>query len=84
MPVLAAMSRCWSCRVGATAIEYAVIAGLVALVLAPGLFWLRDWQAQLSEKLNAKLDPGAAAAAMIDARSDFREPFRDARDHQGR
>jgi Flp pilus assembly pilin Flp len=80
MAVLAAMSRFGRCRVGASAIEYALIAGLVVAVLVPGLFWLRDWQEQLSQKLNAQLDP-VAAAAMVRARSDFREPARDPRDH---
>jgi Flp pilus assembly pilin Flp len=77
--MLAALSRYWRCWVGATAIEYALIAALVVLVLAPGLLWLRNRQEELSQKLNAQLDP-AAAAAMIDARRDFREPPRAARD----
>jgi Flp pilus assembly pilin Flp len=81
MAVLATISRFGCCRVGASAIEYALIAGLVAVVLAPALFWLRDWQEQFSQKLNAQLDPVAAAAAMIEARNDFREPPRDPRDH---
>jgi Flp pilus assembly pilin Flp len=82
MSILVAVSRYWNCRVGATAIEYALIAGLVALVLVPGLLWLRNLQDQVGQKLNAQLDP-AAVAAVIDARRDFREPPRDARDHQG-
>jgi Flp pilus assembly pilin Flp len=84
LSVLAALSRYWSCRLGATAIEYALIAGLVALLLVPGLLWLRDRQEQLAQHLNHHVDPTAAAAALIDARRDFREAPRDARDHQGR
>jgi Flp pilus assembly pilin Flp len=82
MSILAAIGRFWRCRMGATAIEYALIAGLVAVVLLPGLFWLRDLQQQMARKLNAQLDPAAAAVIMMDARRDFREAPRDARDHQ--
>jgi Flp pilus assembly pilin Flp len=81
MSILAGISRYWRCRIGATVIEYALIASLVAVVLVPALLWLRNWQGELSQKLNAQFDP-AAAAALIDARRDFREPPRDARDHQ--
>ncbi len=81
MSVTSVLSRYWRCRLGATAIEYALIAGLVALVLAPGLMWLRGWQERMADALNAKLN--FEGAAMVDARSDFREAVRDARDHQG-
>ncbi len=67
---------------GATAIEYALIAGLIALVLVPALIWVRDWQERLASQLNEKLDPAAESRALIDARSDFREPPHEARDHQ--
>jgi len=79
MAVFAAFSRFGRCPIGATAIEYALIAGLVAVVLVPGLLWLRDWQQELGQEINAKLDP-AAAAAVIDARHDFREAPPEARD----
>jgi Flp pilus assembly pilin Flp len=53
MSVIAVLSRYWRCRVGATAIEYALIAGLIAVVLVPGLLWVRDWQQGVSDKLSA-------------------------------
>jgi Flp pilus assembly pilin Flp len=78
--VRAALSHFWHCRKGATAIEYAMIAGLVALVLLPGLIWLRDWQAKVAEKLNAGLN--FTDGSSVVTQSDFREPRRDVRDHQ--
>jgi len=83
MSLLTALSRLWRCSLGATAIEYALIAGLVAVVLLPGLIWLRGFQERVAEGLNAKLDP-AAAAAVIDARRDFRAPPPEVRDRQGK
>ncbi len=70
-----------ACRRGATAIEYGLMAGLVALVAVPGLIWLREWQTEVSQKLDAGLNFGTSME-MIEARSDFREPPRDSRDHQ--
>ena len=55
------------CARGATAIEYALIAGLVAVVLLPGLLWLRDWQERISDKLNA-------ATGQMQVRDDNRAP----------
>jgi Flp pilus assembly pilin Flp len=83
MSVLAAVSRYVRCQTGATAIEYGLIAAMIAMVLVPGLLWLKGWQSEVAQKINAQLDPAAAAVIMIDARRDFREPPRDARDHQG-
>jgi Flp pilus assembly pilin Flp len=48
----ATIARFRRCSKGATAIEYALIAGLVAVVLVPGLLWVRDWQGRISEKLS--------------------------------
>jgi len=59
MSVLAVLSRYWRCRIGATAIEYALIAGLIAIVLVPGLMWVRDWQQGVSDKLSAAVGGGA-------------------------
>ncbi|WP_459853947.1 Flp family type IVb pilin [Dongia sp. agr-C8] len=55
------------CSDGATAIEYALIAGLIAIVLVPGLFWVKGLQQRLSSKLDA-----ATGQALI--RDDIREP----------
>ena len=76
MSVLAVLSRYWSCRVGATAIEYALIAGLIAVVLIPGLLWLRDWQQGVSDKLNAAVG-GPAYIAQRDDRAPVYPPRED-------
>jgi len=83
MSLSAAVSRYARCQNGATAIEYGLIAALIAVVLVPGLLWFKSWQSEVAQKINAQLDPEAAAVIMIDARRDFHEPPHDARDHQG-
>jgi Flp pilus assembly pilin Flp len=62
-----ATARYRRCSDGATAIEYALIAGLVAVVLVPGLLWLRDWQHRISNKLDA-------ATGVTQVRDDNRQP----------
>jgi Flp pilus assembly pilin Flp len=61
------IARYRRCSAGATAIEYALIAGLIAGVLVPGLFWVKGLQQRLSSKLE-----GATGQALI--RDDMREP----------
>ncbi len=67
MALLKRMAHYRRCSKGATAIEYALIAGLVAVVLVPGLFWVKGLQQRLSNKLDA-----ATGQALI--RDDNREP----------
>jgi Flp pilus assembly pilin Flp len=55
------------CSNGATAVEYALIAGLIAVVLVPGLFWVKGLQQRISDKLDT-----ATGQALI--RDDMREP----------
>ena len=69
MGSLSVILRYRRCSKGATTIEYALIAGLVALVLVPGLFWVRDFQQQISNKLDA-------ATGRASVRDDNREPAR--------
>jgi Flp pilus assembly pilin Flp len=64
------------CSRGATVIEYALIAGLVAVVLVPGLLWLRDWEERISDKLNA-------ATGQVQIRDDNRAPVHKAEIRDG-
>jgi len=66
---LSAIARYRRCPEGATAIEYALIAGLIAVVLVPGLLWLRDAQRRVADKLDA-------ATGVAQVRDDNREPAR--------
>jgi Flp pilus assembly pilin Flp len=76
MSFLAVLSRYWRFRLGATAIEYALIAGLIAVVLVPGLLWVRDWQERVSEKLNTAVG-GAAVREDRDDRARVYKPRED-------
>jgi len=67
MGVLSAIAHYRRCSRGATAIEYALIAGLVAVALVPGLLWVRDWQQRISDRLNV-------ATGQVQVRDDNREP----------
>jgi Flp pilus assembly pilin Flp len=66
MAFFSVLSRYGRCRLGATTIEYALIAGMVAIVLVPGLMWVRDWQQGVSQKLNAAV----GGIAVIEDRAD--------------
>jgi Flp pilus assembly pilin Flp len=82
MGLLATIARYRRCSLGATAIEYALIAGLVAVVLVPGLLWLRDWQERISEKLSIATgqaqvrDDNRAPVHQAEIRDDNRAPVR--------
>jgi Flp pilus assembly pilin Flp len=76
MGSLSIIARYRRCTRGATAIEYALIAGLVAVVLVPGLLWLRDWQQRISDKLNA-------ATGQAQVRDDNRAPVHKAEIRDG-
>ncbi|WP_395017777.1 Flp family type IVb pilin [Dongia sp.] len=67
MTLLGTLAHYRRSSMGATAIEYALIAGLVAVVLVPGLFWVKDLQQRLSNKLDA-------ATGQAQIRDDIREP----------
>jgi Flp pilus assembly pilin Flp len=69
---LSTIARYRRCSEGATAIEYALIAGLIAVVLVPGLLWLRDWQHRISDKLDA-------ATGLTQVRDDNREPVHESK-----
>jgi hypothetical protein len=53
-----------------------LIAGLVAVVLVPGLLWLRDWQQRISEKLSV-------ATGQVQVRDDNRAPVHEAETRDG-
>jgi Flp pilus assembly pilin Flp len=76
MGSLSIIARYRRCTRGATAIEYALITGLVAVVLVPGLLWLRDWQQRISDKLNA-------ATGQAQVRDDNRAPVHKAEIRDG-
>ena len=63
------IARYRRCSQGATAIEYALIAGLVAVVAIPALIWVRDFQHRISDELDA-------ATGRASVRDDNREPAR--------
>ena len=63
------ISRYRRCSKGATAIEYALIAGLVAVVAVPALIWVQNFQQRISDKLDI-------ATGRASVRDDNREPAR--------